>query len=679
MPSAQPKNQRFRTVVSPRALSRFATAGLCGALFLSSASCGPVRRPPNILLITLDTTRADHLGAYGSTNALTPSLDQLAADGCVFENAYTAAPITLPAHATLLTGRLPFEHGLRANGENRLAETETTLAERLRARGYQTAAFVGAFVLDSTFGLDQGFDLYDDAIDAPIVTGQNRLLRERPADAVASRAIQWLRNRRGGPWFCWVHFFDPHYPYNARPSVFGKRFEARPYQAEIAYMDVHIGRILDTLRRDGAERHTLVIAVADHGENLGEHGEMQHGLTLYQSAVHVPLIMRWPRRISPHTRVSPAVSIADIAPTILEAARVPLDSSLSGRSLWPDIRQRNNTPRPCYMETHMPYNDYGWAPLVGLVEIPWKFVRAPQSELYNISEDPAEQSNLITQHEPVRDRLAAQLNDMMANARASEAAAVLLSDEQRRALLSLGYAGGHGPAPEMSEWTRLPDVKTMLPLVPISNDAQTLLTRGRAAEALPLAQELVRRDPFNATFQLLLATALGALGRVEETEALLVELLQRGREKLSAENYLEALKLLALCREKQGDRATAERLLREILQQDPEYVEAANGLAWLLATSPTVTDTQAAEALALSRAAVQATRRQDGSFLDTYAAACAAAGDFTQAVAAAQEARAAAAAEARTELAAAIVERLQLYRMGRRHVEVPARPAAETH
>lgn len=654
-------------------------AAFCAAAVAELAGCRYVHRPPNVLLITLDTTRADYLGAYGSTLGLTPSLDRLAAEGCVFEHAYTAVPITLPAHATLLTGRWPFEHGLRVNGENRLADEETTLAERLRARGYETAAFVSAFVLDSTFGLDQGFDLYDDAIEAPVVVGQNRLLRERAADVAASHAIQWLRQRRARPWFCWIHFFDPHYPYKTWSSVFGSRFEKNPYQAEIAYMDLHIGRVLKELQHTGADRHTLVIAVADHGECLGEHGEMQHGLTLYQSAVRVPLVMRWPRRIEAGSRVAAPVALADIVPTVLEATRSPSAPSLSGRSLWPAICRGATSSPPCYMETHMPYSEYGWAPLAGLLEGSWKFIRAPQPELYDVTADPAEQSNAAARHADTSARLSDALDRLLADARPSDAVAVSLSAEQRRALMSLGYVGGRGAAPEAAEWHRLPDIKTMLPLVQMANDAQTLITEGRAAQALPLAQRLVQRDPDNPTFQLLLATALGALGRIEEAEPLLTRILERGREGLRLELFLDASKLLASCRQRQGDYAAAERLLRETLKEDPDFVEAANGLAWLLATAPSVSEAQAAEAVRLSRLSVEATHRQDASFLDTYAAACAAAGDFAQAAAIAAEAMALANAHGKPALAAAVAERLKLYQTARRYVEPPTRTGVPEH
>lgn len=636
------------------------------ALIAAVSSCRLARRPPNILLITMDTTRADCLGSYGSTNGLTPSLDQLAMEGCVFARAYTVCPLTLPALASLLTGRYPFEHGVRVNGENRLPTSEITLAEVLSDCGYETAAFVGAFVLDSMFGLDQGFQLYDDDIEAPVVARQSRLLRERTADQVASPAMAWLRSRRSRPWFCWVHFFDPHYPYNSWRSAFGERFRSAPYNAEVAYMDIHIGRLLKELQRSGQDRHTLVIAVADHGESLGEHGEMQHGLTLYEAAVRVPLIMRWPGRIPRGTHVSEPVSLIDIVPTIMDLLnRPPLN--IPGRSLKPLFSGKPLGGARCYLETHMPFNDYGWAPLAGVVEETWKYIHAPQPELYNLVHDSAEQQNLIDQYTNVAARLAGELEGLLARAISSESVAVHLSSSERQSLLSLGYAGGHGPAPDVSAWSDLPDIKDMLPLVQLSNNAITLLNAGRPSEALSLATDLVSRDPNNPKFKLVLATTLGAVGRTEEALSNLTDLLARGRNNLPRDVYLDATKLLALGCVLRGDRAGAEHLLREILREDPTFVEALNGLAWLLATAPEITPEQASEALKLSREAVRWTARRDASFLDTYAAAYAAAGQFQEAVAVAEEARRLAAAEGQAQLARDLSARINLYRNNDRY------------
>lgn len=636
---------------------------LLAAIWLAGASCRPFRRPYNVLLITMDTTRADRLSAYGASPHLTPALDRLARDSVIFERAYTTAPLTAPAHASLLTGRLPFEHGVRLNGEHRLPQSEITLAEILRDNGYETAAFIGAFVLDSQFGLDQGFDHYDDDIEAHVVVGKNRLLRERSAAEVSRRAREWIAQRGRRPWFCWVHFFDPHYPYQSWPAVFGARFADHPYDAEIAYMDLHIGRLLDALREHGGAANTLIVAVADHGESLGEHGEMQHGLTLYESAVRVPLLIALPRGRHAGRRVAAPVSLADIAPTILDLLNIRAAWPASGRSFRTLLTHDRSGDRSCYIESHMPYSEYGWAPLTALAQGPWKYIRAPRPELYDVARDPAESHNRIETDSDLVTTLNERLLALAQPGASRVSTGSQLSAEDRRTLLSLGYASGRGVAPEPAAIPEnLPDVKDMLPLVQISNEAQTLLEIGKAPEALKLSERLTAQDPANAEFMLLHATVLGAVERFDEAEAWLERLAGRGRAALTLDTYLNTLKLLAFCRQRRGDFAGAEALLREALREDPTYVEAANGLAWILATAPTVSSPQAQEAVALGRSAVEATGRMNASFLQTLATALAAAGQFEEAMATAQEALHCARAHGEQTLAADLLQQIEQYR-----------------
>jgi len=260
------------------------------------ASCRDGARP-NVLLITLDTTRADRLGCYGDRDALTPRLDGLAADGTRFDAAYTPSPMTLPAHATLLTGLEPPEHGVRINGRQRLPDGVSTVAEALRSRGYRTSAFVAAYVLARRFGLDRGFETYDDDLSAALPqTVHEQLSVSRPGDVVAGAALDWLGSvvREGAPFFAWVHFYDAHYPPHAHASLDGTRFAgAASYDAGIAFMDQQVGRLLDFLDASGHARDTVVIAVGDHGEGLGEHGDQEHGYLLNEEVLRVPLLLRW--------------------------------------------------------------------------------------------------------------------------------------------------------------------------------------------------------------------------------------------------------------------------------------------------------------------------------------------------------------------------------------------------
>lgn len=256
------------------------------------------RHRPSLLVVTLDTTRADRLGCYDSASARTPVLDELAASGVLCENAYSVAPMTLPAHASLFTGLYPPETGVVTNGRGRLSETNQTLAEILKRQGYDTAAFVGSFVLNARFGLDQGFRTYDDDLAGgePELTG---VLRRRSGEAVVDAAIRWLAEKRSRsqPFFCWVHLYDPHAPYLAHTELFGDEFHGRPYDAEIAYIDRQVGRLVDFLRSHRLEDDTLLVVVADHGEGLGDHGEETHSETLYNSILRVPLIFRQTGRL----------------------------------------------------------------------------------------------------------------------------------------------------------------------------------------------------------------------------------------------------------------------------------------------------------------------------------------------------------------------------------------------
>ncbi len=295
-------------------------------------------RRPNILLITLDTTRADHLGAYGNVAAQTPTFDRFASEGVLFERAVSVAPITLPAHVSLLSGRYPFAHGVRNNGNFRVADDVPTLATVLHDRGYRTAAFVSAFVLDRRSGLSRGFDEYDDRFDA----GGGRTPDdeiERRGDRTGQLAEKWVATQVGGPgpgvdrppFFVWLHLYDPHDPY-LPPAPFAERFRDHPYDGEIAFDDAVVGSIIDRLKRLGAASTTIVALVGDHGESLGEHGEDTHAMFVYEAALHVPMMVWWPGHLAP-VRVSPLVRGIDLAPTLLDLAGMPALAGAQGQTL----------------------------------------------------------------------------------------------------------------------------------------------------------------------------------------------------------------------------------------------------------------------------------------------------------------------------------------------------------
>lgn len=457
----------------------------------------------NVLVITLDTTRADRLGCYGHAGAQTPHLDGLAAEGIRFADAVTVAPITLPAHATIFTGLDPPQHGVRDNGEFELSAAHTTLAEMLEALGYETAAFVSAFVLDARFGLNQGFEQYDDQVTPLSATDASAFVNpiyERPADRVTDAAMDWLRTRKAGrPFFCWVHYFDPHSPYSP-PAAFAARFADRLYDGEIAFMDSQIGRLVSALQSSGVWDRTLTIVVGDHGESLGEHGESTHAKLIYESTMRVPLLIACPALVQgPHVVSDVVVSVADVVPTVLDLLGIAVSDALDGRSL---LAARTDRDRIVYQETLAPYFDNGWSALFGLRRHQDKYIAAPGPEYYNLQADPRETTNLFRRATGAarasRDHLADRLATMLASAPSVEAiakAAVTPDAETLRRLESLGYVGTMTNVPD---GRALPDPKDMMVVQQQVDRASAMARGGDYENALALLQQAAlqsRQDP----------------------------------------------------------------------------------------------------------------------------------------------------------------------------------------
>jgi arylsulfatase A-like enzyme len=390
------------------------------------------RPPAGVLIITLDTTRADRLSPYGFMSGPTPALDRLAAEGVLFDQAMTTAPLTLPAHTSLFTGLLPPRHGVRENADAALGTGFPTLAELLRAQGYRTGAFVGSVVLDAERGLSRGFDRYSGVAQ----TDGTRAL-QRPANAVADDAIAWLDSVVGSPFLLWAHFYDPHQPHDA-PEPF-RSSAADSYIAEIAFVDSQIGRLLDALTRHEVLENTVVIVVADHGESLGEHGERDHGIFLYDSVMRVPLIIKAPG--AARARVAEIVRITDLMPTVLEMVGAPappmdgvsLSSVISGRARVPDLES--------YSESFYPLR-FGWSPLQALRTGRFKFVESPRPELYDLDRDPFEEHNVYAERPQVASAMRTRLASIAASTDARQTANRLdtASPEVRQRLAALGYA-----------------------------------------------------------------------------------------------------------------------------------------------------------------------------------------------------------------------------------------------
>ena len=535
----------------------------------------------NVLLITLDTTRADHLGCYGDRDALTPALDGLAARGTVFEQAFTSCPQTLAAHATILTGLQPPEHGLRINGRQRLAAGIPTLAELLAARGYRTAAFVAAFVLNSKFGLDRGFQVYDeDLSSAQPQEVQERLSVYRSGSQVVDAALAWLEKAAGapGPFFCWVHLYDPHYPHYSHAELAGTPFEGKAsYDAEVAFMDRQVARLTAFLEARRLTPRTLVIAVADHGEGLGDHGEMEHGYLLNEEVLRVPLIVTLPGIVRGGARVETMVSLVDLAPTVLDLLGISTQARFPGRSLRPALVGEHLEPLPSYAETQLPYSAYRWAPLTSLTTPHWKYIRTPRPEVYDRTSDRRELYNLESARPERVKELEAELAAVEARMAPQAAPAVALSVEQRRQLESLGYVGGGQSAAAATG--ALKDIKDMLPVKLLDTQVRRGVSYGtlRQDELVERLRDLVRRSPETPDFQNRLGAALLDADQLEEAGRHLAEAVRLDPELVEAHVNLGRV----LARQRKPEEAIPH--FTEALRLDPDMPEAHFSMGHALA------------------------------------------------------------------------------------------------
>ena len=548
----------------------------CALLVALLAGCGRPGPARHLLLITLDTVRADRLSCYGYDQPTTPALDRLAAGGARFESAIAPAPLTLPAHCSLLTGNYPTRHGVRINEGFVLAPQNQTLAESLRARGFETGAVIGAFVLARPFGLAQGFDHYDDEVSAAPGKEGNPFRAERNAGEVAERAIAWLRRHAAAPrLFLWAHFYDPHAAYQP-PAEYRVRFGA--YEGEIATMDAGIGRLLAALRELDLESSTLVAVVGDHGESRGEHDERTHGLFIYDSTVRVPLILSGPG--VPRGRVVTAqVPTLDLGPTVLELLGLPAELGADGRSLVPRLSGARAADRIAYSESHYGSILCNWGTLESLRDGRWKYIRAPRPELYDLQRDPAERRNRI-RAEPARaERMSQTLERVRAAAGEPELLAAAVADvgsEAAARLRSLGYLGGASTLEELAARPPSPiDPKDRTRVWLLLDRGTFQILSGELASGATLLQRALAQDPGNLLALKVLSKTLPKLGRPEEAIALSRRLLATGFFQGEAWRdlglrYLEADQLPA-----------AERAFEHALEHDARSVAALNNLAVL--------------------------------------------------------------------------------------------------
>ncbi len=464
----------------------------------------------------MDTTRADHLGCYGYDAIETPNIDRLAAEGTLYERCYTTVPITLPSHLSILTGTYPVYHGVHENNGFYVADELTTLAEVLRAEGYATGAFVGAFPLDSQTGLDQGFDLYDDNYESSLEQGRHPLLQgfidERPAAEVARPALEWI-DSRDGPFFLWTHFFDPHQP-QIPPSPYSELYAHAPYDGEIASVDEAVGRLLSRLEERGLLDRTLVVLTADHGEGLGDHGELTHALLLYSPTVRVPLIVRDPRDLTSR-QVEVAVATVDVMPTILERLGLAVPAAVQGRAL----PAGDGTPEPrrqIFTETLYGALLHGWSPLERLTVDDWVLIEGPSPRLYHLGGDPGELRDLAGEDRERLDSMRALLQRRKRDLAAGgvEAVEESVSPEKQARLAALGYLSSGGPvdidALEIAD--DLPDPHDAIAVFRELNEGKTLTERGRSGLAVAVLERAKQSDPTNPYLINYLALAYQQLG-----------------------------------------------------------------------------------------------------------------------------------------------------------------------
>jgi arylsulfatase A-like enzyme/Flp pilus assembly protein TadD len=468
-------------------------AGVVGALYWGAQGLtggDPLAVDPqqNVLLVTVDTLRGDALGCDGGP-ARTPNIDAIGAAGVRFSFAHAQAVVTLPSHASILTGTYPFQHGYRENSGYRLKSGMPTLATILKGRGFATAAFVAAFPLDARFGLTPGFDVYDGRFDD--LTGGGFTIVERPASAVVALATSWIDAQAGGRWLAWVHVYEPHAPYRP-PPPYDREYADRPYFGEVAAVDAALGPLFAAVRR-GA-RPTLVVMTGDHGEALGDHGESTHGLFAYESTLRIPLIIAEVAggrraRVTGEVSDEPARHI-DILPTILDALHIDKPATLPGHSLRTRADRRAGGSQPSYFEAMSPMLDYGWAPITGVLSGREKFIDAPIAELYDLAADPNERTNLSGREAARQQRLATRLGEFHATL---PGAAAPEDSEVARRLRALGYVSG-GATPK-ARYTEADDPKRLVDVDQKMHDAVAADEEGRTADAIALYRDVLARRP----------------------------------------------------------------------------------------------------------------------------------------------------------------------------------------
>ncbi len=534
------------------------------------AAAGP---SPNVVVITIDTLRADHLGCYGYKQIRTPNIDALAAEGARFERAYTPVPVTLPAHTVIFTGTYPMLSGMHDFAANKLSPTQPTLASVLKEQGYTTGAVIGSAVLDSRFGLNHGFDFYYDHFDFNRLQESNLDEMERPGNVVADVTLDWLGKNYQKKFFLWMHLYDPHYPYRP-PPPYRDEYKDRLYDGEIAFADAQVGRLIRFLKEKGLYRNTLIVLTGDHGESLGEHGEKTHGFFIYNATLHVPVIFHLPGGVSAKT-MPELVSLADLMPTVLKALKIEAPPQVQGRNLLPLMAPRKeDESRSLYGETFLPRLHFNWSELRGVETENYHFIDAPKPELYDLTKDAGETQNLFPQKKAVAEEMRARLATLIRQYSAGQELAEKtgLDPALMERLKSLGYAGFSGGGSPTITDRALPDPKDRIQVYELFSDAMADSQHGHYPESTEKLNTALKTEPDSVPAHYLLGLNYYRMREFPKA----IEQLQRVLQ--LSPDYALAVYQLGLAYGQAGDFDHAIQTLKRALELDSTNFAAAYNL-----------------------------------------------------------------------------------------------------
>ncbi len=559
-----------QSLISRHLIAAALTAGLIPIANAIPAKATPTRSHlhPNVILITIDTLRADHVGCYGSEAVKTPTLDGLAHDGVVFERAISQVPLTWPSHAVILTGTYPFQNGVQDFTGQPLAPQFRSVAQSFKQAGYATGAVVSAFVLDRSWGLGRGFDFYDDAFSAETFQKKDIGLVDRRAGESVDHAIAWLKKTPRRPFFLWLHLYDPHSPYDP-PEPYRTEYRSHPYDGEIAYADHELGRLMAWLKQNKLYDSSVIMALSDHGESLGEHGEDEHGFFVYNATVHVPMIVKPPAGsgIQAQRRHDP-VETAAVAPSLLQLAAVK--NSIQSQFQAPSVFATTSDKGAAYSETFYPFSSFGWNPLHALESERFHYIEAPKPELYDLQSDPGEMANLAAQQPATVAVLKEQLEQRIARNpfHAQNTSAGNLSPDAQEKLRALGYFGFRSAISPETLTAGLPDPKDKLQEFNAILKAQDAFRVGDDSRGESLLAGVQEQDPKMYIIPFLLGESALRRQDWEKGAALLQRCLELNP------SFDNAMTGLARALAKLGRPDEANKWLAKALQSNPQNYRA---------------------------------------------------------------------------------------------------------